>query len=271
MVYLVLASAILMVADVPQKTLAGVRLSKPASKLLIQVEDTYKTKVQVEIATDWEPSHYGEATVNEYGVPIIRLNEGSGVTESTIVHELFHLLLRAKEFPEFGFEFQSGDNTESNRILLRWVMHHLRDPLQHWMFYPEMREMGIDPDAELEQEFTEAIERDTYQGTRVATKDYALSLYYYKAQLQIDNNDLLSRIAAWYERKEWKEQMELGELLSSNVKVASPNTPEEEVRVFLQNLNLLLAGTARFELGGWESVRFLGHTQRRVIVKVLPP
>jgi hypothetical protein len=249
----------------------GIDLSPGAKQLIAEVEKAFgKPMLEQEVAT-WEPGHYGEASVAPDGRPTVTINSATGRTEATIVHEVFHLKLRAEGFAILGFEFPPGKNTQANREFMSWISHHLRDPIQHSIFYPLMRKMGADPDAELKTEFDEALKRNDFLGLSDATKREALALYYLKAGLQLNDAETLQRIKSWYKKKGWRDALKLGKKLLDVVLEARPTTPEDEIVVFVRCMNLLLGRQAKFKLSGWEDVAMGTFNQRGVVIKILPP
>jgi hypothetical protein len=248
----------------------GIELSPPAQQLLREVEAAYGESVLEKEVDTWEASHYGESSVTSDGTPAVTINTSTGRTEATIVHELLHLKLRAEGFPILAFEFPAGKNTQANREYMAWIGFHLRDPIQHWIFYPQIRDIGIDPDAELKAEFEAALERGNFVNLNAATKREALTLYYLKAALQLNDPDMVNRIVRWYKKKEWKKSLILGEKLVQVVLNSRPQTPKEEISVFLQCLNLLLRGAAKFELAEWKTETWGTFNQTLAIIKILP-
>ena len=247
------------------------RLTDPVIKLLGEVESAFGKPVREELVPNWEPSHYGESSVDPDGTPVIRLNAATGCTLSTFVHELFHPKLRSEGFPVLVFELPQGNATESNQLFLQWVSFHLRDPIEHWMFFPQMRKMNIDPDQELRSEFQEALRTGTFSGLKPATEREALALYYVKAALQLTDPAILSRVRAWYVQKGWKLPMERGEQLRRWVTEEAPRTPKDEISVFVRCINFLLDGTAKFELVSWDSLKLGTFSQVTVTIRIVPP
>ena len=214
------------------RTMFGIELSPPAKALLQEVEQSFGKPVLEHIERNWEPSHYGESSVAEDGSPTVTINAHTGKTEATIVHELFHLKLRASGFPVLAFEFPPGRNTRENRHYVRWIGFHLRDPIQHSIFYSEMRSLGVDPDAELKSEFERALQNDDFLGLHPATKDHALSLYYLKAVLQLKDPEMHKRIERWYKRKGWRRSLSVGKKLVEVVIGENPTNPKQEIASF---------------------------------------
>jgi hypothetical protein len=249
----------------------GIELSAPAEELLRDVESAYGKPVSEIEENTWEPSRYGQSIVKPDGTPTITINSSTGRTEATIVHELLHLKLRAEGFPILGYEFPADTNTTANKEYMIWIGAHLRDPIQHWIFYPRMQDLGVDPDMELRIEFEAALERGYFLNLNAATKSVALTLYYLKAALQLNDPKMLNRIVRWYKKRDWKKPLSLGEQLVQVVLDSNPQTPREEIAVFLRCLNLLQKGAAKFELSDWNTQTLGTFDQSIAIIKISPP
>lgn len=250
--------------------LFGVDLQDGTLRLLEQVEARYGKPIREEVIYNWEPTHYGESSVDPDGAPRIRVNDATGRSEVAILHELFHLKLLADGYPIIDYEFPPGQMTSSNAEFVRWIKLHLYDPMLHWVFYPEMRKMGIEPDNALRAEFLQAIRQDDFFKLNPATAREARVLYYLKAKLQLDDPDLLHRVTEWYQRKGWIEDLQVGDRLYRWIAEADRQRPEELISAFIKSLNELLQGIARFELAGWQQVTYGSFLQKVVTIRILP-
>jgi hypothetical protein len=253
------------------RRLFAVSLSPATSQILTDVENAYGLPIREEVVENWEASHYGENFVDSNGTPVIRLNRFTGQTESTILHELLHLRMKAKGFPSLSFELSAGDATESNKEWIRWLGFHLQDPILHWMFYPDMRRLGVNPDSELEAEFEEILKAGRFPNLAGASEKEALILYYLKARLQLDSNSLLARIDEFYQRNGWTAERTLANRLFDLILNANPDTPEKEIKAFIECVNVLLQGRAQFRLKKWEEVKKGAFLEKAVVIQVLPP
>jgi len=251
------------------RTMFRLQLSTQASKLLSETEEKYGKSVREEEVKDLDG--FGQSEIDKDGTPVIRINPSKGRTESTIVHELFHLKLRSEGWPNIGYLFTAGDNTDSNIQFLKWIDANLYDAILHWLFYPQMSTMEVNPNAEEKAQFEQSLRADKYEGLNPATERESLALYYLKAHLEVNDRQLLVQITDWYKRKEWFQPLRIGEVLIQLVKEANPRTPEDSISVFLKCINFLLQGTARFALDKWMNLTCGSITQRVAVIRVLPP
>lgn len=141
-----------------QRQLFGIELSLPARRLLAEVEQSYGKHVRDEVAINWETVQLGYSFVADDGTPVIQINDNLERKEEVIVHELFHLKQRAKGFYMINFVFSSGAAYYKYAAYCKLLLMLLHEPLQHWIFYPEMRKAGFDPSAVLKADFERARE-----------------------------------------------------------------------------------------------------------------
>jgi len=151
--------------------------------------------------SNWEADHYGESYVDSNGHPTIELNSATGLTDANAAHELMHLLLKWEGFLGLEFDLPAGDNTPGNQEWLRWLSFHLRDPILHYVFYPRMRRMGIEPGKEAEKEFRDVVATGEMPRLNNASRFEALALNYLRAKVEITSPTLQKDIDALYEAK----------------------------------------------------------------------
>jgi hypothetical protein len=128
-------------------TLFGVRLSAAGIKLLREVEKAYgKSVEQTPPRACAIPGEAGTSLVREDGTPEISINPALSQREEVIVHELFHLKLYAEGYHQIQFNAGGGLDQEkvnvlADSLLVPWI----NSQVQHGIFYPRMRRMGLDP------------------------------------------------------------------------------------------------------------------------------
>ena len=253
---------------VPVKKLFGVTLRTQAWLLLSDVEKIYAKAIFQQEATDWEPSRYGEEGIKQDGTPVITINASTGRTESTIVHELFHLKMKGQGFCAYEHRFPPGQMNKNNQNSIEWVNLILGDAILHWLFYPEMRRMGIDPDAEVRAELREVLQKSDFVGINPISAREARTMYWTKARLEIIDNELLDQIKKWYVKNEWLESLTTGEVLAESVLNSKPQTPQDVAAVYVKCLNALFEDRAKFELESWQEQKMGSYTQCVAIIKV---
>lgn len=260
------------VSQIPQlhasegRRLFRVMLGSPAAALLEEVERLYGKQVREEETDKFPSNKFGAAKIDQEGTPVITINPSRGRTERNIVHELFHLKLEAEGFP--GYYVRVQPSLES-RQLLSGLISVLNETIQHWIFYPEIRKMGLDPAADLKSDFERDIKMNKFPNMD-NPDGINLSLLYWKATLELNDPKLLNRIEEWYKRKSWSVPLAKGKKLEQIVNSAAPRRADEAVNVLLRCLNAFFEGEFRFELEGWDKEMRGGFVRHIAIVRILP-
>ena len=252
------------------RELFGVVLQRSSNQLLEQVERMYGKPVRTERfdnASRPDCLRYAESDVEEDGTPVIRVGEHIRPTENVIVHELFHLKLQAEGYPgAISWEWPREEMTSGNQAYTALLFDHVFSEIVHWVFYPEMRQMGFYPQLVVMNELAEAFET----GIRVGTNADTRALYYLKFALHVQDESVRARLRNIYQQNGWEEGLVLGEKLVGAITGANPRTREEILAVFLRCINLLTEGVVRFDFRGWEK-RVLGsHDQVVAVIRINP-
>ncbi len=235
----------------------GVQLN-PGTLLLWQtIEEGYGKPIRQE--TMPFTTSYGFSDIAEDGTPFLRLAK-EGMYEENIAHELLHLKLRLEGFP-VGIRWNY--HCKSELPVTAWVASNLRDPVEHWLFYPQVISLGLTPDPELSQALQRAIKQDGFvAGSNLSTED--LADFYFRALTIPAHEELKSQLKRWYERKGWNQAIALGTQMYSTLLLARPRTPDQEMAAFIALANILYRGTYTFRLTGWTTVRRGSHSFRSV-------
>lgn len=225
--------------------------------LLAEVEAAFGKAVCIDEAGHYAPNEHGKACVTKDGTPVIKLNPRSDNMERTIVHELFHLRFRAAGFADVSYYFP--DLTINKDVLLS-IANTFLQTVEHWMFFPAIREMGIDPTAHLKAALR-AGEYRTIDRTDLRTLAYR----YYDTKLLVDNANLVSQLSAWYKANGLTDAIAKGEELVGLVTNSNPRTPKDEIATYVKILNAVPGISTRFELDSWREV-LLGSFRWHVAV-----
>lgn len=254
------------------RNMFGIDLRSEARILWAQVEGHYGRPVRELLIDDLGYSYYaGVASVDPDGTPVVQLINTEPVTEEIIVHELYHLKLYAEGYPVIRIEYPADWNEEKEQARVRFIIAQLYDTIEHRIFYPRMREMGLAPDDTLKRnvELTlrgEAEEEDVPGLTR---RD-ALAIEYFKAALLMEDEPLLERLTNHYRGRRWDEALNIGSGMAELVKRAQPSTPDGAVTTLLRCLAVIERSVNAYELYGWETEKIGQHDRRRVYLKVTP-
>lgn len=232
-------------------------LRPSARTLLAEVEAAFGKAVCIEEADHYASNEHGKACVTKGGTPAIKLNPRSDDVERTIVHELFHLKFRAAGYADVNYYFP---DLSINKDVLLSIADTFLQTVEHWMFFPAIRKMGIDPTAHLKATLR-AGEYRTIDRTDLRTLAYR----YYDTTLLVDDANLVSQLSAWYKANGLTDAITKGEELVGLVTNSNPRTPEDEIATYVKILNAVPAISTRFELDSWREV-LLGSFRWRVAV-----
>jgi hypothetical protein len=244
------------------RTMFGVKLQPQSQRLLDEVEKHFGTRVMEELFDNSDPMRLGEALLQEDGTPLIRINNLLGRHEYVIVHELFHLKLRAEGFPTITYELPK-EFIEDNQRYLTGMGANLRDPILHSVFYPKMREMGLNPDAYLRDDVERKllrwdILRNAAKGN--AQKWDAISAsaanritYYCRVALEIKDPSYLKRLEAAYKLNEWIDELTKAQEMVRFIQTRDVSKPRESISTYIACLNLQVDGKVKFAISHYEN------------------
>jgi hypothetical protein len=186
-----------------------------------------------------------EAVVTDDGAPVIRVRESVAPTEVRIAHELLHLKMVSEGFA-YTIEprFSSGSVTPDNLALFRRTAEAVHNGILHWMFYPKLRSMGMNPSEEFGGQLADAF--FIKPGAADAMTDLDLALNFFKSSVEIDDPEITERLAARYLASGWKRPLDIGRAMAESVTTGRPDSPQREVEVFLTCMNQLFKQTAVF-------------------------
>src|SRR5262249_51731259 len=136
--------------------------------------------------------------------------------------------------------------------LFRRTAEVVHNGVLHWMFYPKLRSMGMNPSEEFGGQLAETF--FTRTGVASAMTEQDLALNFFKASVEIDNPEILERLAAHYMASGWQAPLDTGRDMADSVPNGQPDSPQREVDVFLDCMNRLFKETAAFSVLGQRTV-----------------
>ena len=203
-------------------SLCGIELSPPSLALFHDVEGRLGKSIRCE--THLEFGILGASDVAADGTPEIILDTYAGKTEENLVHELFHLQLHAKGFPQH-FQVSVKSPRTRNTELVQQVAEQLASLIEHRLFYPQMWRMGLDPTLQYRKGLEALLSQDKLYGAPVSSKR---SLTYAEVALLIHDPALTRRVEEWYLRRGWSDQLNRGKRLTHYLMTFNPDTPEKK-------------------------------------------
>lgn len=152
--------------------------------------------------------------------------------------------------PTISFTLPAA-TTEYQQERILWMERQLRGAIQHWMFYPQMRKMGLKPDRDLNAEVQQASASSLLKDLTVDKTKFELPVLYARIWLESQDSKLKDQYIKWSESKMDKPSIERARKMIEHVNQTQPRTPGEEVEVFLHCLNYLYEGTGSFVAETW--------------------
>jgi hypothetical protein len=235
------------------RTLFGVELSPGATKLLNEVETIYGSPIRERENSSLNVHVHGKSTVRIDGVPEIQINPINGKTETTIVHELMHLLGYAEGI-RFPILAPVLPDTESARNFIMKA----EDQVEHAYFFPKVRALGIDPTvigkADLHTLFEQSaigIRSGKLKEDRSDELSEAnLALLYFECVAVLQDKGLAAELQKIAFFPDDEEARRLGPLAVDLTK-GNFTTPEDELKIFIEVCNTLLDGKFHLSLVGF--------------------
>lgn len=251
----------------------GIELPPRALEILANVERYFGKSVQETVVEKWEhPSRsiedVGQSTVTDDGTPVIRIDISvdSGPVErkkATIVHELMHLKQRTEGFPNIAFSGQTEfmDEYGGDFITLKEGMW---TPILHYIFNPEIDQMGLDSSLENTKNFNEVRQRPVTGNE----SSLGLTLYYFRAAIELKNPQMLSEMKAWYIHNKWNGPLMAAERIAAVILTLKPRTPDEALTAMLECANSLLEGFAKLSILSREIITRGSYRQPLITYRV---
>jgi hypothetical protein len=144
--------------------------------------------------------------------------------------------------------FSSAIVTPQNFVLFRRSAEVVHNGILHWMFYPRLRSMGMNPSEEFREQLSQAFFIGAAEAGTMTGQNLALN--FFKASVEIDDPEIPERLAARYLASGWQAPLDTGRATAELVTGSRPDSPAREVDVFLACMNRLFKGTAAFSVLG---------------------
>jgi hypothetical protein len=243
----------------------GLKLPPKILTLWNEVAEGYGKPIQEREIRLSETRNYGYSDIEDDGTPFIALSQrGHSIEE--VVHELMHLKLRLEGYP---FQIYWTYHCRQHKVWQEWLSGNLKDVIEHWVFYPRVLALGIQPDPEASKDIERAVQEDRWPGGDTLTRQ-ELAVFYFRAFTLPSNAEVCDKISAWYKAKGWTEAMALGDQMLQILTTIRPRNANEEVTTFLQCANVLFKGEIDFRDKGWTDLSMGAVVVRRLNIEMLP-
>lgn len=195
-------------------------------RLLLDVQKRFGKPIRFEWVELFDPDdRLGESDVSLDGSPVIRLRTRVPASaalplEDTVVHELFHLQLIAEGFPAVDLRLHESDHERRSApahlrdAAFSDVRTQLWDPILHFIFFPRVFNIGLDPGRLRRRSVRARVRSDSTRGLQ---DSYHRAQYVYQSALELGEGSVMAELESWYERHGWGEDLALGKKMASIV------------------------------------------------------
>ena len=245
----------------------GTVLRPETAKLWHDVEARYGRPVRTERPEELAAN--AEAVVTDDGTPVIRIRESVAPTEVRIAHELLHLQMVSEGFV-YSIEprFRAGNVTPENLALFGRTTRVVHNGVLHWMLYPKLRSMGLNPSEDFGEKLAETFFSAGAAADVMTEQDLALN--FFKASVEVDDPEISERLAAHYLANGWQRSLETGRAMAESVVNGRPDSAQREVEIFLACMNRLFNGTVAFSVIG-ENIQLRGAIRVSTLIVAVGP
>lgn len=236
-------------AYVQERSLLGIKLRAEMRAWLDDIERVSGKEIYAERAPLGDDDGGdgfvgGENYIAERGTAILRVNialdpRDTKRQESIIAHELLHLRQRVRGYPVFEIDDAASSKNARMYVDAR-VIGDILEGIEHYMFAPEMRQLGLDTVADM----IGGLSRARRQG--VSTDDPLKTLYYFRASLEYKDPAQFEELRRAYRANGWTRSIRRGETLAAIVRRANLRTPADVTPTFLRCIGELYGGAFKF-------------------------
>jgi hypothetical protein len=238
-------------------TIERIELRPSSGELLDKIEQVFEQPLRVEKHDTGVMGALARGIISDEGVPTIVLGSDGTLTETIIVHELFHIDQRIRQFPNgIDLHIVGPLDTDFETQLGRLFGSYLLNPIEHAIFFPRMVEMGINPYEQEAASIRQVVNAGGFPPEAHDVSSYqteALALWYMTAALGVGDSTVVSENDRLFEKEGFLESMRRGRKAVEIFRFRNPQTPQEAAETIVASLNCLLGSLGSFSFDGWSS------------------
>jgi len=234
----------------PRRSMFGVELSPEAASLASKVERSYQAGVREVRTSGHKAGQRARGVVARDGTPVIEISKYTQPTEAVIVHELIHLEMYEDGYPDLNFVRRDRRFMKGEDDYLNFIISGVHDQIHHFMFYPRMRQMGLDPEAVVRADAEAVLRAQDYDYMGLPADDVR-AINYFKIWMNVSDPGLRRRLTDLYLKKEWRGPWLKASRMIEAVESSGPKTREQELAALEKCLNLLGRDGFRFSFRRW--------------------
>ena len=251
-------------------TIEGIELRPLSGELLDKIEQVFEQPLRIEKHDTGVAGAVARGIISDDGVPTIVIGSGETLTETMIVHELFHIDQRIRQFPNgIDLRIVGPLSTDFETQLGQLFGAYLLNPIEHAIFFPRMVEMGIDPYEQEAASIRQVVAAGGFPPEAYDSSSYqteALSLWYMTAALGVGDSTVVSENDRLFEKEGFFESMRRGREAVNMFRSRNPQTPQEAAETIVASLNCLLGSLGTFSFDAWSDKRKGKIAERAAIV-----
>jgi hypothetical protein len=198
-------------------------------------------------------NQYGFSDI-ENGIPKLWFRPVQPFLDTTIIHELLHLQLRAMGFPVYGLHVRRRKDlgilaTPQRMERLVNLPNQVSTTIEHFITY-RMMSLNFpqqDPTRELRTDIQRLI-GSQIGGTDPTLASWYRTVTYFQCAVELVGDPLLHQIADWFRGCGWTRELRLGKKMSIEVHRRKPSSPRTSAITVTRCLNILLSNLIKFRL-----------------------
>jgi len=230
------------------------------------VAAAYGKNVDITAVDIADPYAGGRSDVRADGTPEVFVNSRNPEPVTTLAHELHHLLLRAAGAPAVVIQTPYKPTREQGQALNQ-IAESIRDPIQHASFFPKLREIGLNPSANVDRWMKAALDAGQIDNL---PDPIARTLTAFKALIELDaQSATLAALKSRYEKLGWSGNFQTAARMADAVTSSADFSPERQAKLFVDCAESAFGGQFSFTITGWDSVVRGRHRDRHVYVLMM--
>jgi hypothetical protein len=225
-------------------------LSPRAAELYEEIKKMYGKAPRIVWVDSADPYYGGQSDVFDDGIPRIRVSYSSKAPETTVVHEMYHLLWRFRGIPTRYIPANQGNVmlSESTLQSLNEIFTEVSSRISHAIFFPSMRQIGFDPSVQyrsfgLRVLDSGDIDKITEPWVRINFLLWLIN--------ESQDEDLVKRAKIRFRKLGATVEISRAEYLVDLMKKRVPQDGQSAVDLFVDIVNQLLIGKAYVKFVQW--------------------
>lgn len=202
--------------------------SNPAtSKLMADVKGRFGS-LKVDFLDNISPSSPGmipSGTVDiTNGNPVIKVSKTAICAETTLVHELHHLVLRHQGFPCVFSVQPTGNSPQERHDRILQTFSALQNMVHHRIFFPKMTADGFSPCRQANERVRNATNEKDIEG--LSRHDRSFKIYsIFECISECDDIAVLNRFTSLCRNKGMQAEYEIAKAMVEMANKANPDQP----------------------------------------------